>query len=253
MVVVACGRTVRPLRYNQPHRHSHWETILNLEGTGTGFVGETSYVFSPGSILCVPPGVPHGKTSVLPFQDIYIEHTAFPNLHSQGILHLSDDSQQQIRLLFHILHQEFQQKAPGYRRVVDGLSAAIEALLLRYSGSPPGNPYVEQLRQQLVARFQDADFSLSSAMRPIPLCRDHLRRLFLKEMGMTPLQYLTHLRLSHARELLSCLSPRGRSMEEIAAACGFSDAQYFCRLFKQHTGYTPSDYARFNAAYYPSE
>lgn len=31
-------------------------------------------------------------------------------------------------------------------------------------------------------------------------------------------------------------------LEEVASRCGYTDVNYFCRVFKQKTGLTPSQY-----------
>lgn len=69
--------------------------------------------------------------------------------------------------------------------------------------------------------------------------KEHLVRQFHREMGQTPGQYLTRVRLDAARQLLA---HREYSLEVIASLCGFSGANYFCRVFKKETGMTPGAY-----------
>lgn len=58
--------------------------------------------------------------------------------------------------------------------------------------------------------------------------------------NMTPVGYLNHCRVKKARKLLN-ENPR-TSVTEIAFTCGFDSSQYFCRVFKQKTGKTPTDF-----------
>ena len=51
--------------------------------------------------------------------------------------------------------------------------------------------------------------------------------------------YLNEFRVEKARELLA--STR-LSVREVSVACGYSDANYFARVFKRVTGKTPSEY-----------
>ncbi len=67
------------------------------------------------------------------------------------------------------------------------------------------------------------------------------RRDFQQHTGMSPHQYHLQLRLAEARQMLS---DPGLSVKEVAAACGFGDEQYFCRLFKKKTGMTTSQWRR---------
>ena len=45
--------------------------------------------------------------------------------------------------------------------------------------------------------------------------------------------------MDRAKELLA---GRDMSMKEICAAAGYSDPNYFSRIFKKHTGVTPTEY-----------
>ena len=69
----------------------------------------------------------------------------------------------------------------------------------------------------------------------------YLGRLFLAETGMTFKQYLTEIRLKHARDLLLV---SGASILDIALDCGFGSVSYFNRLFRQRYQMTPSEYRK---------
>lgn len=65
------------------------------------------------------------------------------------------------------------------------------------------------------------------------------QRIFESSIGMTPLQYLSQIRLKKAADLIKNTD---RSMTEICYACGFSDASYFAKQFRQRYGTTPRQY-----------
>ena len=67
--------------------------------------------------------------------------------------------------------------------------------------------------------------------------KSHLVRAFKAAMGITPGQYLTGVRLEAAKLLLA---RREYSLEVVASLCGFSGANYLCRVFKKATGQTPT-------------
>ena len=60
-------------------------------------------------------------------------------------------------------------------------------------------------------------------------------------MGMSPLEYLTLLRVERAKELLSSTA---LTIREISAQVGYYDPGSFIRRFKQVTGETPLQYRR---------
>lgn len=65
--------------------------------------------------------------------------------------------------------------------------------------------------------------------------------LFKKAAGMTLIEYVTQVRLTHAARLLR---ESARSIVEIANAVGFADQSYFDRRFRRQFGRTPSQFRR---------
>lgn len=68
----------------------------------------------------------------------------------------------------------------------------------------------------------------------------HLVRAFRHEVGLPPYQYLTHLRVARARELLR----GGARVAQAAQDVGFYDESQLHRHFRRIVGVTPGAYAR---------
>jgi len=75
------------------------------------------------------------------------------------------------------------------------------------------------------------------------LSDSHLRALFHKYLGITPMEYVQKIRISHARELLVSTST---SMAEIAQQVGFTDQSQLGKIFKRETSMTPLQYRKKN-------
>ena len=90
--------------------------------------------------------------------------------------------------------------------------------------------------------FSNPDFNLDNLYETIPLAKEYVRKLFLKEYGVTPLQFLQTKRVEHAKQLLSRKKDINLRVNEIALSCGFFDSAYFSRLFKKHVGVSPNAY-----------
>lgn len=73
------------------------------------------------------------------------------------------------------------------------------------------------------------------------LSKDHFIRLFKKELGTTPLQYINQKKIEKAHLLLIT---EELAVKEIAFQLAFEDYSYFNRLFKKITGVTPQEYRR---------
>ncbi|MEK5038218.1 helix-turn-helix transcriptional regulator [Sporosarcina sp. FSL K6-3457] len=67
----------------------------------------------------------------------------------------------------------------------------------------------------------------------------HLSRKFKQETNLTITAYQQQIRMHQAKHLLKNES---LPIEEIAWTVGYEDSSYFSRVFKQETGYTPSQY-----------
>ena len=65
----------------------------------------------------------------------------------------------------------------------------------------------------------------------------NLRKLFQKYYDKTPIEYITQLRLEHARNLIAC----GMVIEQAAEKSGFNDSKYFSRVVKKHFHCTPRE------------
>lgn len=69
----------------------------------------------------------------------------------------------------------------------------------------------------------------------------HLQRLFKKSTGMSPLEYATKLKMTDAIERLLRTED---SITEIAYHLGFKSSSHFSSMFRQHTGFTPTEYRK---------
>jgi len=70
----------------------------------------------------------------------------------------------------------------------------------------------------------------------VNLSEDYLTRIFHREMGLSPWEYLNRCRVSLAEERLRFTDD---TIRQIAADAGFQDQAYFCRVFKKIRGLSP--------------
>ena len=70
----------------------------------------------------------------------------------------------------------------------------------------------------------------------VNVSEDYLTRIFRKELGLSPWDYLNRYRIYLASELLR---QKAVSVNEVAYRTGFQDQAYFCRVFKKIKGVTP--------------
>jgi YesN/AraC family two-component response regulator len=97
---------------------------------------------------------------------------------------------------------------------------------------------VEKARQYIEDHLQEP-LSLEIVAEQVHLMPRYLSRLFKEESGSTFTEYVTHIRLNKAKELIETTP---YSVEQISVLAGFSSSAYFSRKFKEAFGWTPKVY-----------
>lgn len=82
-----------------------------------------------------------------------------------------------------------------------------------------------------------ADLRLKVIAEKLNVNSSYLSNIFHKEVGCTLTSFVNQERIKKAVTLLQ-MTPK--SVQNIAAECGIQDVNYFIKLFKKHTGFTPN-------------
>lgn len=122
-------------------------------------------------------------------------------------------------------------------------SALTYKLLLGLAGnaylaetSPKSGKWVEEIIKLLSDRISDATCSIITVAEQLGMNRCSMTKTFKQHTGVSPKDYLSSLRLRRASELLRNTE---LSVQEIARMCGFTEANYFSKFFRKHTGKAP--------------
>ena len=240
MNVIVTGLSSEHLTGCAMHSHPVWEIVIFLKGTGVIAVGEEKYPFRPGMIVCQPPDVPHGTQADGEYQDMYVSLQGFVLPPGGGIV-FEDGEGKRFETLFKMLNEVFHQRKANWRAVSDSLADAMYQLLAGWAVGRTESPMVENAVREMVLNLSNPDFNPAALAERSGYCADHFRRCFRASVGMTPQQYMIHLRMEHARRLLS--GGVGQSIRQTALLSGYQDPYYFSRAFRRHTGMSPSEYA----------
>ena len=114
----------------------------------------------------------------------------------------------------------------------------LKILSQRYT-SDKSSP-VKKLHRFIEQNYKD-DISIAKAAESLSYSTSHLIRLFLKDYGISPKQYITVLRITDAKDLLINTS---LSVNEISEREGFGTSSQFIFQFRKITGETPLQYRR---------
>ena len=103
----------------------------------------------------------------------------------------------------------------------------------------PQARFVYQAVTLINKNLSDPDLSLSQVAASVNLSPSHFSVVFSQEMGETYRDYLTRVRIEHAKELLRTTN---LLCAEVAYQSGYNDPHYFSYIFKKITGMSPQQF-----------
>ncbi|WP_125763827.1 bifunctional transcriptional activator/DNA repair enzyme AdaA [Companilactobacillus hulinensis] len=106
------------------------------------------------------------------------------------------------------------------------------------TGNVPNTEWVDEITHFIDTNYQ-RKLTLDRIAEECHGSPFHLQKVFKRENGYTPAQYLTTIRLAKAKELLK---NSGLSVKSIALRVGFSSDTYFITVFKQRNNQTPDEF-----------
>jgi AraC-like DNA-binding protein len=83
--------------------------------------------------------------------------------------------------------------------------------------------------------------SLDDIAKELFITKEHLSRLFKKEMGLTISEYIINTKITEAKTLLK---QTDYNILDIAVLLNFANSSHFSNSFKKVTGFSPSDYRK---------
>lgn len=255
-----------------PHRHEFTEIVFILRGRGWHRFGELRKPLRPGQLLVLSGRQTHGFQDVEQLELVNVllcrhflrDHQRslaahpgirrlFPNfpaptatLAAPRLFQLAPDQLEHALALVHEMEVELRRLAPGFATVLNGLALELLGRLGRLATEHDGSPDTATLRRQqlhavfaLLEQRYGETLSLTLLAQTAHLSPRSLERHFREAAGLSPVQYLLQLRLTHAARLLR---ETALPVRELARRCGFRNLSYFARRFHHAAGLTPHRY-----------
>lgn len=251
------------------HAHGFDELVVILRGTAVHLVDGQPFPVKSGDVFVVSGGHEHqyldmhglALANILfdprPLQMDQWDIRALPGFHAlfalepalrtqqkfNSRLHLSDAQLRHVTGIIETLQRETGNRTPGYRVLAQGLFMQLTVFLSRcYTDQPPAESH-DLLRLGgaiacIETRFAEK-LTLDELAKKASLSKRHFQRIFQECMGRSPIDYLMHIRIRKAAELLRHTD---RTITGIAFDCGFSDSNYFTRQFRRMMNQTPGQY-----------
>lgn len=166
------------------------------------------------------------------------------------------DYSNQSELIYHQFQRQtelhrYQEAFLSYVNTVLGFSSQApkspEAVKLLFSQSARGLLSVPtadskvQILLQFIQEHYTENISITELSNQFGLSANHLSGLLKGALGLKYTDYVTLLRLNHAKELLVSTP---LSIKEVTAACGYYSQSHFTKIFSDHEGCTPLEYRK---------
>lgn len=93
------------------------------------------------------------------------------------------------------------------------------------------------------SNFHNPLLSITELANICHISESHFRRVFYEQLKISPKQFIIDTRMLKAKDLLS---EGDLKIQAVCEKCGFTNQYHFCRLFKEKTGQTPTQYREKN-------
>ena len=124
-------------------------------------------------------------------------------------------------------------------RVRSQLAFALLCEISDADSAAPALPPLVAAAIEDIRRNYAGLYGVEELSERLGVSKSHLVRAFTAALGVSPGRYLTSVRIEAAMRLLL---HREYTLDVIASLCGFSGANYLCRVFKKTTGRSPTQW-----------
>lgn len=224
-----------------PQSSDCWRFFYCTGGTGSCTTDSLELTCTPGGLFMFPPEARTTHDNMADAQGILVYMRQIPLMFRQPAL-LQDDANASLLHLMQDALWHYEAATPDAATLLSAYGQLLVQHVSLRRPSAPQSQVVEDLAQSIVQNYANPLYELDEQLRSAPYCYDYLCRLFRQEMNTTPHKYLANLRLEAAASMLR--QGAGRSVTEIARACGYSDPLYFSRVFKKRYGVSPREYGK---------
>ncbi|MBR3874781.1 MAG: helix-turn-helix transcriptional regulator [Clostridia bacterium] len=231
----------------QPSLHTHncLELGLCTRGVGSLFIGGVICPFEAGSVQIIQPGCLHDSQVLMnnpdepPSEWLYIFADADALGMWQGCSGSFTVKREELAFLFRLLYTELAAQAEGWQAQARRLMESLLCMAGRFAPCTPA-PAPQSHEMTAILHYillnYASDLTVEKLARRCLMSVSHFRRLFTAHTGMGPQQYMIHVRLSMAEQLLR---QSKKPILAISEEVGFKSLSSFNRLFHKAYGCSP--------------
>lgn len=159
----------------------------------------------------------------------------------------TNDKDEELAVFMTLLEKAMNEKKPGSDEIAKRFVEIILILLLRTEGFSIRNSLNKKNHKeiQVVKNFMKINYhkniTLDDLVELVHINKFYLIRIFKQEVGMSPIDYLIHVRIDEAQKMLRNTNI---AIADIAHLVGFQSPSHFSKTFRELSNMTPSQYRR---------
>ena len=224
------------------HKHNFWEIIYCTNGSGRiTFENGKPLDYTQNEVVVIPPNTLHSNSSQSGFKNIHMTVAGWtPNF--KGAVVIKDNQQKDLYTMMNMCFRHFSQTKSCSSNIIMSFTDLILGFIMQFDGTLQTSHHIETIANAIIENYADPNFNIDSVYGEFDLSKDYIRRQFIKEKGISPLQFLNNTRINCAQKLLLSRNINNLKIYEIAERCGFNDQLYFSRVFKKIVGVSPKEY-----------
>lgn len=140
---------------------------------------------------------------------------------------------------------EYEENSIGRERLLYNLSSIITHELIRsvLNFKTDSDTSIKKTEVQIAINYMNQNFgekiTIQTLSKLTNMSESNFNRIFKKEMGLSPIEYLINVRIKKAKKFLRA---RNLTITEISMKCGFYSISHFSSCFMKQLGMPPSDY-----------
>jgi AraC-like DNA-binding protein len=208
-----------------------------LEGDVTYESADTRQSLKPGFLYALPSTAPYRvwRDKSRDFACTYL-HVDFSKYRVNGLIELSVEEDGCLRDFIRTVAKAISEKR------IELLEHLAEdfSYFLRESESFIPNSQMLTTVQKYILRHISEELTIESLSGLFNYHPNYFIRLFRRETGYTPYQYILQQRMQYAVTQLNLGLPN----DEVCYACGYTDSSTFTRAFRKYYGVAPQKYRK---------
>ncbi len=207
-----------------------------LKGSLTYFIDGEKITLKTGDAILIKQGSLRTRE-----EKSKVEYISFNYLGSEGKdlpTYFEDCISYEIKLLFGVCDEILKTYAI-YEDKIDDIISLIIKFLSEKKRTMNENPLVSAIKKYILENLQHS-ISLNVIAQHAGYSPNYCDTVFKKNEGISIINYLIQQRITEAKRLIT---EGVLSLKDVSATVGYSDYNYFSRIFKKIVGCSPKDFA----------